>query len=357
MMKLDRISRITAVLLLSLTSVAPLDAASVEESLDKINRLATNDRAEALQREARKEGQLVWYGAMNIERSAELIRPFEAKYPFLKVKFQGGGASRLLEQLLIEHRNKKYRADVINTRRSFVNVMVKENAVIRYRTPLRQFLRDGFADKEGYVNSIYAQPRVFLTNTNLVPRGRAPKSFEALLDPAWKDKLGLESTDYDWLAALIDHYGMNRALKFAKRLAKQNLQMRRGTSLLSQLVVAGEFPIMIDAFPEEAVELKNSNAPADFLFPEPFVPVKTPTTISLAAGAPHPYAAALFVDFLLSQQGQEIMAKQRRWVSRKDVTYLSDLRGKKMVIPSEDWDDRQVELIKLFNDLFLKDAK
>ena len=287
----------------------------------------------------------------------ELIRPFESKYPFLKVRFQGGGASRLLEQLLIEHRNKKNRADVINTRRSFVNVMVKENAVIRYRTPLREFLRDGFADKKGYVNSIYAQPRVFLINTKSVPLDRAPKSFEALLDPAWKDKLGLESTDYDWLAALIDHYGMNRALEFAKALARQNLQMRRGTSLLSQLVVAGEFPIMIDAFPEEAVELKNSKAPADFLFPEPFVPVKTPTTVSLAAGAPHPHAAALFVDFLLSQQGQEIMAKQRRWVSRKDVTYLSDLRGKKMVIPSVDWDDRQVELIKLFNDLFLKEGK
>jgi iron(III) transport system substrate-binding protein len=291
---------------------------------------------------------------MNAERSAELIRPFEAKYPFLKVKFQGGGAARLLEQLLIEHRNKKNRADVINTRRSFVNVMVKEKAVVRYRTPVREFLREGFADKQGYVNSIYAQPRVFLTNSNVVPLDKTPKSLEALLQPRWKEKLGLESTDYDWLASVIGHYGMNRAVEFAKGLARQNLQMRRGTSLLSQLVVAGEFPIMIDAFPEEALELKNARAPVDFLFPEPFVPVKTPTTVSLTAGAPHPHAAALFVDFLLSPQGQEIMARQGRWVSRKDVRYLAELRGKKMQIPSPDWDDRQVELIKLFNDLFLK---
>ena len=357
MKELFRIGLITSVFCLSLSSGALLYAASVEESLERINRLPAKERAEALESEARKEGQLIWYGAMNVERSAELIRPFEARYPFLKVRFQGGGASRLLEQLLIEHRNKKNRADVINTRRSFVNVMVKERAVIRYRTPLREYLREGFADKEGYVNSIYAQPRVFLINTKIVTPDGAPKSFEALLDPTWKDKLGLESTDYDWLAAVIDHYGMNRALEFAKGLARQNLQMRRGTSLLSQLVVAGEFPVMIDAFPEESVELKNAKAPVDFLFPEPFVPVKTPTTVSLAAGAPHPHAAALFVDFLLSQQGQEIMAKQRRWVSRKDVRYLSDLRGKKMLIPSQDWDDRQVELIKLFNDIFLKEGK
>ena len=232
-------------------------AASLEESLDRINRLPTKERADALEREARKEGQLVWYGAMNIERASEVIKAFEAKYPFLKVKFQGGGASRLMDLLLVEHRNKKHRADVINTRRSFVGVMVKEKAVMRYRTPLREFLRDGFADKEGYVNSIYAQPRVFLVNTGMVPLNLAPKSNEDLLDPRWKGKLGLEATDYDWLASLIDHYGMNRATEFARSLAKQNPQMRRGTALLSQLVVAGEFPIMIDAFPEEALEKMN----------------------------------------------------------------------------------------------------
>jgi iron(III) transport system substrate-binding protein len=336
---------------------ATLHAQSGEESLEIVNRLPSRERAEALEQAARKEGQVVWYGAMNVERAAELIRPFEAKYPFLKVKFQSGGASRLMDLLLVEHRNKKYRADVINTRRSFVGVMVKEKAVMRYRTPLRDYLREGFADKEGYVNSIYAQPRVFLINTSMVPMARAPKSIEELVDPRWQGKLGFESTDYDWLASLIDHYGMDRGVEFARTLAKLDLQMRRGTSLLSQLVVAGEFPIMIDAFPEESQDLKDAKAPVDFLFPEPFVPVKTPTTVSLAAGAPHPHAAALFVDFFLSQQGQEIMAQQGRWVSRKDVRYLADLRGKQMQIPSANWDERQVELIKLFNGIFLKDGK
>jgi ABC-type Fe3+ transport system substrate-binding protein len=90
----------------------------------------------------------------------------------------------------------------------------------------------------------------------------------------------------------------------------------------------------------------------DFTFSEPFVAVKTPTTVSISAGAPHPNAAALFVDFLLSKPGQEIMASQGRWVSRNDVGYLVDLKGKRMQIPSPDWDDKQVELIKLYNSLF-----
>ena len=98
--------------------------------------------------------------------------------------------------------------------------------------------------------------------------------------------------------------------------------------------------------------MRNAKAPIEFIFSEPFVPVKTPTAVSIAAGAPHPHATALFVDFLLSKPGQDIMAAQGRWASRKDVGYLVDLKGKKMQIPSDDWDDKQVELIKLYNSVF-----
>jgi len=332
--------------------VRPTRAASVEERLDQVNRMAEKDRAETVEREARKEGELIWYAAMASDRAGELIKAFESKYPFVKIRFQPGGAGRQLEQLLVEHRTKKPRADIINTRRSYVGVMAKAGAVARYRTPLRASLRDGFTDKEGFVNGIYAQPRVFLFNTRMVARDKAPQSFEDLLDPRWKDKLGMDTTDYDWLASLIDYYGRGKALELAGKLAKQQLNLRRGPTLLAQLAVAGEFPFVIDAFPEEIMQMKSAKAPVDFIFSEPFVPVKTPTTISISSGAPHPHAAALFVDFLLAKAGQDLMTGQGRWVSRKDGSYFADLKGKKMQIPSPDWDDKQVELIKLYNATF-----
>ena len=207
-------------------------AASVEERLDQVNRMAEKSRTEALEKEARKEGELVWYAAMASDRAGELIKAFEGKYPFVKVRFQPGGAGRQLEQLLVEHRTKKQRADIINTRRSYVGVMAKAGAVARYRTPLRASLRDGFTDKEGFISGIYAQPRVFLFNTRMVARDKAPQSFEDLLDPRWKDKLGMDTTDYDWLASLIDYYGRGKALEFAGKLSKQQLNLRRGPTLL-----------------------------------------------------------------------------------------------------------------------------
>jgi iron(III) transport system substrate-binding protein len=336
----------------TISTVAALHGATVEERLDQINQFSEKTRSETLEKEGRKEGELVWYAAMASDRAGELIKWFESKYPFLKVRFQPGGATRQMEQLMVEHRTKKHRADIINTRRSFVGVMAKAGAIARYRTPLRSALRDGFIDKEGLVNGIYAQPRVFLFNTRMVPREKAPQSFDDLLDPRWKDKLGMDTVDYDWLASLIDFYGRSKALEFAGKLAKQQLNLRRGPTLLAQLAVAGEFPIVIDAFPEEIMQMKNARAPADFIFSEPFVPVKTPTTISISSGAPHPHAAALFVDFLLSKPGQDIMVVQGRWASRKDVGYFADLKGKRMQIASPEWDDKQVELIKLYNGIF-----
>ncbi len=353
-------SGLKAIVLISLTlsslphiyAPAMVEASSVEERLEQINRLPQKARSEALEKEARKEGEVVWYAAMGSDRAGELIKVFETKHPYLKVRFQPGGASRQLEQLLVEHRAKKHRADIINTRRSFVGVMAKTGAIARYRTPFRAALRDGFTDHEGFINGIYAQPRVFLFNTRMVARTNAPQLLDDLLDPRWKDRMGMDTTDYDWLASLIDFYGRGKGLEYAGKLAKQRLNMRRGPTLLAQLAVAGEFPIVIDAFPEEVLQMKNARAPVDFVFSEPFVPVKTPTTISISSGAPHPHGAALFVDFLLSQPGQELLASQGRWTSRKDVSYFADLKGKKMQIASPEWDDKQVELIKLYNSVF-----
>jgi len=60
----------------------------------------------------------------------------------------------------------------------------------------------------------------------------------------------------------------------------------------------------------------------------------------------------MFVAFLLSKPGQDLMASQGRWVSRRDASYLAELKGKKMQVPSLEWDDKQVELIKLYNGIF-----
>lgn len=125
--------------------------------------------------------------------------------------------------------------------------------------------------------------------------------------------MGMDQDADDWLAAVLEYYGDEKGKQIARSLGAQQLNIRKGRTLVSQLVAAGEFPLQIDAHHHEAVSLRKAGAPIDYVFPEPFVPVKSVSSLALSSQPPHPHAAALLVDFMLSKKGQEIAFKQRRW--------------------------------------------
>ena len=96
----------------------------------------------------------------------------------------------------------------------------------------------------------------------------------------------------DWLAALLEYYGDEKGKQIARSLGAQSLHIRKGRTLVSQLVAAGEFPLQIDAHHHEATALRKAGAPIDYVFPEPFIPVKSVSSLVMASQPPHPHAAA-----------------------------------------------------------------
>lgn len=324
--------------------------ATAEESLAKINQLPAAERQATLAREARKEGAVIWYAPMNREDLRQFTSGFEAEYPFLKVEILTGGPQSLLNRIITEQRAGKFNYDTLNIRSSAIFTLKKAGAVMRYDTPVRKALRPGFSDKEGYFNGIWASLLVFLYNNNQLPRAQAPKTIEELLQPRWKGKMGMDQDADDLIAALLDYYGDEKGKQIVRALAAQQLNIRKGRTLVSQLVAAGEFPVQIDAHHHEATGLRRAGAPVDYLFPEPFVPVKAVSAFVLAARPPHPHAAALLVDFMLSKKGQEIAFKQRRWPALKELAGggPDDVGNRKTVVPDADkWGSRYEELVQL----------
>jgi iron(III) transport system substrate-binding protein len=154
----------------------------------------------------------------------------------------------------------------------------------------------------------------------------------------------------DYIAALLDYYGDEKGKQMARALGAQQLNIRKGRTLVSQLVAAGEFPIQIDAHHHEAVALRQAGAPVDYLFPEPFIPVKSVSAFAMSSRSSHPHAAALLVDFMLSKKGQEIAFKQRRWPAFKDLAVggPDDVGRRKTLVPDADkWGSRYEELVQL----------
>ena len=330
---------------------------SPEELLDEINRLPASERQKKLEEGARKEGELVWYSTMNREDSLQLTRGFESQYPYINTKMISGGAPKTFNRIAAEYRAGSYLYDVTGYRAIFLNPSKKAGIIMRYRPPAREFLRAGFVDHEGFFNGTFTRAFIFIVNTNLVASKDYPKSIPALLDQKYKGKLVMDNESYDFLAALLEYYGEAEGKKLAEALGRQAPNFRRGTTLVGQLVAAGEFPVMVDGSNHLAYELKKKGAPVDYIFPEPFVPVMIPQGFWIASRPPHPHASALFVDFMLSKSGQEIMASQGRWVSRKDVKYLVDPGQKKLqVVSYEKWGDRTNELVQTYNKLIMREG-
>jgi iron(III) transport system substrate-binding protein len=330
--------------------VSAVGAATPEETLAKINRLPPAERQAALVKEARSEKTVVWYAPMNREDLRQFTSGFEAEYPFLKVEVLTSGPQSLLNRILTEHRAGKYNYDTLNIRSSALYTLKKANAIIRYDTPYRRGLRAGFYDKDGYFNGIWASLLVYLFNTKQVGRAQAPKSIDDLLQTQWKGKLGMDQDADDWLAALLDFYGDEKGKQIARSLGDQNLNIRKGRTLVSQLVAAGEFPVQIDAHHHEAVSLRQAGAPIDYIFPEPFIPVKSVSAFVMSSQPPHPHAAALLVDFMLSKKGQELAFRQKRWPAFKELAAggPDDVGNRNTLVPDADkWGSRYQELVQL----------
>lgn len=329
---------------------APVAAAPAEEALAKLNRLAPTERQAALVKEAKNEKTVIWYAPMNREDLRQFTAAFETEYPFLKVEVLTGGPQSLLNRILTEHRAGKYNYDTLNIRSSALYTLKKAGAIGRYESPFRRGLRPGFYDKAGYFNGIWASLMVYLYNTEQISRAQAPRTIDDLLQPKWKGKMGMDQDADDWLAALLEYYGDDKGKQIARSLGAQQLNIRNGRTLVSQLVAAGEFPIQVDAHHHEAVALRKAGAPVDYVFPEPFIPVKSVSSFVMSSQPPHPHAAALLVDFMLSKKGQEIAFKQRRWPASKDLASggPDDVGNRNTLVPDADkWGTRYEELVQL----------
>src|SRR6266849_3365592 len=154
-------------------------------------------------------------------------------------------------------------------------------------------------------------------NTNLVAAADIPRRYEDLLDPKWKGSLGIEADDANWFATVVGAMGEQKGLHlFREIVAKNGISIRKGHSLLVNLVVSGEVPLALTAYGYRVDQLKTAGAPIDKVYLPPVVAL--PTGVGIFRRAPHPFAAVLFADFMLTD-GQAIMAARGYAVANRNV--------------------------------------
>jgi len=265
---------------------------------------------------AKREGEVVYYASMNLSEANAVIAAFEKRYPFVKVKLYRTGSEKLLTRVLTEARAKKNLADVIQTVEFSMHIFQRSGILARHLPQANSLYPRDFKE-DGFWTTVYYNAYVTAYNTRLVPPRALPKSYDDLLDAKWKDKLMMEGTKADWFAGMLQIMGQERGLDYMRALAKQQPSPREGHELLAQLVAAGEglFDINIPAASVE--RMKERSAPIDWtaLGPVPAIMVG----IGVSGQAVHPHAAKLFLEFVLSRDGQKLMQTPGRLVARGDL--------------------------------------
>ncbi len=266
---------------------------------------------------AKKEGKVVFYGSMSTSESIVLIRAFEKKYPFLKVNHYRAGSDTLLEKILIETRSGVYNADVYNLRSFTAHVMMEKGLFGQYVSPQSKAIPAGFKDPGGRWASFYMNPATIGYNTSLVSSAEAPKDWSDLLLPKWKGQMVMDREESEWFANMLKVMGREKGLDFMKKLARQDIIYRVGHTLLAQLVAAGEFKLAVVIYSPRIEVMRSSGAPIDWVRANPVVAYHY--VAALSSRPPNPNAARLFLDYVLSKEGQEVLVSTGRVPIRTDV--------------------------------------
>ena len=300
---------------------------------------------------AKKEAELILYASMNLEEAKTMISRFEQKYPFVKVKLNRTDSEKLLTKILVEARAKKSFADAIQTLGFAMHMLKKSQQLGHYLSSENGYYSKEFKE-EGYWTTVYTNPYVVAYNSRLVGKENLPRKYEDLLQPMWQGKMMMEPTKVDWFGGVLQLMGREKGLKYMRELAKQNIMSRIGHDLIAQLVAAGEASLDIDIPAPSVDRVRKRGAPIDWVA---FPPAPASLIgIGISSQPIHPNAARLYVDFVLSPEGQKTLADLGRYLARLEFMQeqMAKAKGLQMIPVNPELGENITEYSKLMREIF-----
>lgn len=341
-------------------AVDPSKAASVEP----IALFQGPERQKVLVEGAKKEGRLLWYTTLIVN---QLVRPmveaFKKEYPFIQVEYFRANSEHIAQKTITEYQAKRYEVDVVDGTGS-PPLLKKAGLLQRFSSPPMGEYPPELRDSQGYWGATNLYFMTLGYNTKLVKSDDVPKSWDGLLNPKWKGKLIWSTSSGSggplFVGNALMSLGQEAGLAYLKKLSGQSIVKTTASArAILDLVIAGEYPIAIHIFNHHAVISRGKGAPSEW---QPLEPVAAPIqAIGLAKNAPHPHAAMLFLDFILSKKGQQVYRDADYLPSHPEVPAKDkDLkpggaRFKRVTYIAPDLHfEKESEWVDLFEKLFVK---
>lgn len=274
------------------------------------------DREQRLVAAAKREGAVTLYTSMQMPDSLPLAQAFERKHG-VKVSLWRASGEKVVQRALTEARGGRFDVDVFETDGAQMEILYREKQLAPFYSPSLQDIPAALVPPHRRYVPTRVTLYVLAYNTARLAPADVPNSYEDLLQPKWRGKLGLEAADVAWFAAVTKAMGRERGLDYFHKLAASGPALRSGHTLLAELVASGEILIVPDAHVQGVERLKKRGAPIEW---KPLQPAfGQPSSVGLSPRAPHPHAALLFADFILSKEGQEVIKARDRVPSSRAI--------------------------------------
>jgi iron(III) transport system substrate-binding protein len=342
-------------LLIALISLAAAPFASAQQgTLAALAQYEGADRMERLLQGARKDGFLSVYTSFPPEDIAAVNEAFEKKYG-VKVRAWRSSSENVLQRTLAEAKAGRFEVDIVECNSIPLETLHREGVLQRVRSARLAELVPAAVPKHGEWVASRLSLFVQAYNTKQVRKDELPKSYSDLLDPRWKGRLGIEASDMDWFSEVVSALGEDRGLKLFRELAATNrLSVRRGHSVLAQLVASGEVPFALTVYNFTAEQLKRRGAPLDWFVLSPAV--AHANGVAVPKRAPRAHAALLYYEFMIGEEAQRLLSSRDSIPTSTRVESSLDRSSFKVVDPAR-LIDQGSRWSKLYDEIIVKGSR
>ena len=239
-----------AILAVALAAAFAIPAwAQVGKTVEEVANYDKPDRDQKIYEAAKKEGALTIYTSAQVKDMGAIVDAFKKKYPGINVEILRASSEKVLQRAITEARAGRNTMDVAETNGPELESMHRERIAQAMKSPYQKDLIPEAIPAHHEWTGTRLNVFVQAYNTSAVNKADLPKTWEDLANPKWKDKIGIEQADYDWLAGEASVLGEQKMIELFKKMVNTNgISVRKGHTLLTQLVVSGEVPLALTVY-------------------------------------------------------------------------------------------------------------
>ncbi len=313
-------------------------------------------KAEAGASEA--SGSVMLYSSMQEDQLMAIKEGFEKKYPNVKMDYYFAGTGKVITKIATEHQSGQVAADVIWVGDPSDYIGFKNEGILaKYSSPEASAIADKFIDPDGFYTGARMMNMSIGYNTTLVTEDEVPSTWNDLLDTKWNNQIVMTdpssagTTKYFVGALLSDpNYGED----YFKKLKENGCELESGTTATHNQVAAGAYKvgIMLDYVTQN---LMDEGSPLGFKYLDSdLVSIFSP--IGLVEGCANLDNGKLLYDFILSQEGQEILVENNLLSVRNDVDQkgasVDEIAKAAMQVDLQSLSDNSDQIIETFDNIF-----